>query len=200
MRRAAGLALAMAGVALGLGCGEGEAPTIYVGQVGGEGATYAAVARQGDRLVAFFCNGDPTTESYPGWFKGTVADDGSFRLERDGWTVAGILDAAGVQGLLGEPAGDVSPWAATLPPASLAGLYASFHRDCTTAVIVLDPSPASDPRVRGAWWCEDDADEPVFQVTPLLPLTVTDGRLHVEIAFESGVKELEVAPLTDLPR
>jgi len=189
----------MVGAALGLGCGGGEAE-VLVGQVDSDAGTYVAVARQEGRLVAFFCNGDPTAEAYPGWFGGSVTENGSFHLERDGWIADGRFGESGVQGLLVEPSGDVSAWAASLPADPRAGLYASFHRGCTTGVIVLDPSPVAAPLVRGAWWCDDD-HEPILQVTPLLPLTIVDdGRLLVEIDFASGTKQAEVEPLTDLPR
>jgi len=187
------------GAALGLGCGGGAGATILVGKVGGEGGTYVAVARQDDRLAAFFCSADPAGEGYPGWFKGTVEEDGAFRVERRGWSLAGAFDDTGVHGLLVEPEGDLSGFAAAAPRDPVAGLYASFHEDCSTGVIVLDPSPATDPQVRGAWWC-DDGDEAAVQVVPLLPLTLQGDRLVVEIDLDSGVKQLEVAPLTDVPR
>jgi hypothetical protein len=158
------------------------------------------VARQGDRVAAFFCNGDPAGEASPGWFMGRAEPGGAaFQLARDGWSVDGILDEAGAHGLLVEPEGDVSAWSAAAPWDPQEGLYASFHDSCTTGVIVLDAAPASAPRVRGAWWC-DEGDQPILQVTPLLPLTFDEGRIVVEIDLESGVRQLEVAILTDLPR
>jgi len=184
---------------VGIACTESPDATVYVGIVADEDQdTFVAVAVQGDRAAAFFCDGDPTPGEYPGWLAGSVRD-GAALLGREGWTTAATFGPDGVTGVLLEPDGETHAWVAAAPREPLAGFYASFHDDCATGVIVMDPSPATAPLVRGAWWC-DESDDRILQVTPLLPLTVVDEGLTVEVTLDTGTKRFDVAPLTDLPR
>jgi hypothetical protein len=171
---------------------------VFVGQLDGEDSMSIAVAVQGDHVAAFLCTDDPTADDeYPGWFSGTTQSAGSLTLEHNGWTLAGDWNDEVAHGMLVELDGQQEAWTATVPDQPLVGLYTGVGYDCRTALIIVDPNPATAPLTRGA--CSRDGE--IHQVTPLLPLQVDgEGRLPVEVVLDGATAVIEVEPVRLTPR
>lgn len=184
---AASMGLALAGCALD---DEGASPPSAVGTLVGSDAVVGASTYAG--LITFYvCGGPESLDSATRWFVGQGDASGAFTLSRDGWTVRGDLGQGA--GELSSPEGETRAWtthAAT--PGTLEGLYATVDSGCRTGAVILQPDASSAPRLQGAW-CDEEGR--VAQVTPILPVALTERGVAVRVLGSSTTRDLFVEPV-----
>ncbi|MFO0592322.1 MAG: hypothetical protein U0441_32555 [Polyangiaceae bacterium] len=160
-------------------CGE-SAPVTYVGAPKGNDLAFGIVSGEG-AVVAYVCGGSSTYATHSRWFTGPLDADGKFSAEADGWTLSGTIGAAdsdSVTATLVAPDMTSSDLSASRGLAgSTDGLYDVEDSGCRTGVVTWT-DPVGQPQLQGTW-C-DDKDE-FAQVTPVLPITVSDKGLHVVV-------------------
>jgi hypothetical protein len=168
-------------------------PTVYVGALGDGADASLAIAVQGHSVAVYACAKDPTRDPYPRWLTtGSDVDGTSVDVALGGWAFDGSWGGGAAVGSLVEPDGTRLAWSgASAPRPSLSGLYALYDSGCLTGVIVTQDG--SGPVVRGAW-CDAGGD--VRQIIPLVPLTLTEGRLSVQVAAGAETRTLVVSPVT----
>lgn len=173
-----------------------EEVATYVGPLEGSDA-FVAVSVSGNDVVAYVCGGATTYATRTKWFRGPLdpanhlavveASDGT-RMELTFDTEEGVL-----KGALGDTALSLSRLETTGDDSR--GLYTAMDGGCRTGVIVFGDPQA--PSVQGTWCrVEGDAQSIFAQVTPILPIDVTDGGLHVKVSLaDEGDRLLITRPL-----
>jgi hypothetical protein len=186
--------------ALATGCSSLEpldAPTVQaaaVGNVLGNDADVGMVA-SGGSLVFYVCGGPTTLDTWTHWFAGSLPSSGEFSLSDAGWKLTGEASASGGAGELTPPGGAPRAWSAQpFPQGTVAGLYGVVDQGgCRTGVVVSQPSSTAPITVQGAW-C--DGTGRLEQVTPILPVVLTEQGLGIEVELAAGPKHLYATPVT----
>jgi hypothetical protein len=161
---------------LAAGCGgqEDVAPA-YVGKVTGTDAVVAAVS-DGARVQLYVCGGDTSFDKLTHWFQGPIGADGTFSIQSGDFIAQGDLTSG--KGGVTTDKGDVLSW--TLSPAAseMAGLYATMDGSCRTGAVVGDFDGDGVDDLQGVW-C--DGEGKYAQVTPLMPMVVTERGIGVKV-------------------
>ena len=116
----------------------------------------------------------------------------SLDLEADGWTFQGSVSDAWAYGEMYAPFGD--DWYFIDAPRAegeLTGLYSVMDSGCRTGVIVQDDG-GGEPSLQGTW-CDENGN--FAQVTPVYPIQVVGGQLHVQVDLGPlglGIRDLYV--------
>jgi len=131
-----------------------------------------------DRISVYVCGGPQTFATHTRWFRdGEIADDGSFTIELEGWTLAGELEGEVVTAELRDPDGaTLQLEGAGVTEDGVAGLYTANVDGCTTGVVVRGDE--NDPKAQGTW-CDDQSN--FAQVIVLEPLVLTDMGIEVSV-------------------
>lgn len=191
------LACVFAG-ALASGCSlpAEDVPTIQpaVGTVVGNDAEVALVA-SGGRLAFYVCGGPTSVAGWTHWFSGSIPGSGEFSLVDSGWTLTGAASPSGGAGQLTPPGGPMRAWSAFPSSAgTTAGLYSVVDEGgCRTGVVVAQPSSSAAITVQGAW-C--DGTGRFEQVTPILPVVLTDRGIEIQVELAAGPRRLFATLLT----
>jgi hypothetical protein len=181
------ISLLAAGCALG---DEGSSPPSAVGTLVGTDAVVGASTAGG--LVTFYvCGGAGSIDTATRWFVGAGDASGAFTLKRDGWTVTGDLGQG--SGEVTSPEGETRAWN-THPatPSTLEGLYSTMDSGCRTGAVILQPDASAPPRLQGAW-CDDGGQ--FAQVTPILPVALTEKGVGIRVLGTASKKDLFVEPV-----
>lgn len=200
MGRVLVLVIVMLAGSLAAGCSHDEpAPTgpaaVYTGTLPGTDAVFA-LSWSGNDVVSYVCGGDETYATMSRWFcgePGTGSGGPYFYRQFDGWVLDVSIGDATLEGTLQAPSGEVYPVSArAAPEGTIAGLYApSEVGGCETGVVVRQRTADDTPVVQGTS-CEHDRFE---QVTPVLPVALTDGQLQVVVRRAAGEETLWVRPV-----
>lgn len=167
--------VAMAALVLGAGCGDERVAPVYVGSVAQSDAVIAAVT-DGDEVAVYLCGGPETFDTYTRWFKGTVDARGAFSIKKDGFVAAGDLTAG--TGTVTTADGTKLSWSMRPTEGAVEGLYATVDSGCRTGAVAADFDGDGVIEVQGAW-C--DAESRFAQVTPIMPIAVTDRGLALSV-------------------
>lgn len=175
------------------GCALGDAgasPPSAVGTVVGTDAVVGA-STEGGLITFYLCGGPSSVATSTHWFVGTGDASGAFTLKREGWTVSGDLGQGA--GEVTSPEGETRAWSMhPATPGTLEGLYSTLDSGCRTGAVILQPDAASEPRLQGAW-CNDGGQ--FAQVTPILPVALTERGVGIRVLGGSSKKDLFVEPV-----
>ncbi|HKP63192.1 MAG TPA: hypothetical protein VJV78_40925 [Polyangiales bacterium] len=145
------------------------------------------VAQEPERARVFFCGGPSSYATATRWVVTTLAADGGFEFEDEGWRVSGQLsddEIAGTLRLGSDESRDFS--ASPVRKGTIAGLYEGTADCGRVGLIVSQADKREEPTGQGA--CVG-AGHPPEQVNPILPIALSGGEIRVEIGdAESSVR------------
>jgi hypothetical protein len=157
-----------------------------VGSVDDSDIRVAAVIEE-ERGRVFFCGGPSSYESSTKWISLSLAADGGFDFDADGWNVSGKLTSAALSGTVQQNGENRRFSALKVASGTIAGLYDGTSDCGRVGLIVAQADTDADPQGQGA--CVGDGHPP-RQVSPFLPIAVKDGSIEVKIGdIETSVKE-----------
>jgi hypothetical protein len=152
-----------------------DAAPAYVGKVTGTDAVVAAVS-DGARVQLYVCGGDSTFETLTHWFQGPVGADGTFSIQSGDLTAQGDITSG--EGGVTTKDGTVLSWKLAPAAAEMHGLYATMDGSCRTGAVVGDFDGDGVTDLQGVW-C--DGEGKYAQVTPLMPMVVTERGIGVKV-------------------
>ena len=171
-------ALALALTLAASGCAAPElghdGVTTQVGRAGGDAAI--AVATRGAEVSVYLCGGPSTFASLTRWFEGAVGADERLSLTSDDGAVL-TGDLAAGRGEIATPDGQTLAYRVSAAGAAVEGLYEA-EGACHAGVVAGDLDGDGQTHFQGA---ACDAEGKVAQVTPILPVAVTERGLAVRV-------------------
>ncbi len=160
---------------------------VFVGDIPTTPGVLVAMSA-GPEQVGVVVAGEGDTLSWSRAFEGPLAEDGTFSLSQDGWTLEGQEVAGGGYALvLTDPDGAGDPEFTLQPPidpASFDGPFVGAGAGCQTTAVVFN----SGGQMQGAACADDGALVPV--VEPAAGLTFAEGAITVEADLGAGPEPL----------
>lgn len=163
---------------------------VAVGEVEGTDIVLGAMV-DGDTVAIYQCGGDQTFATHTGWFRGRIGLDDdldAFELTLGDLELVGTRDSEGLEGELVEADGTRHPFRVDgVADDDTTGVYLATEGDVSVGVVVRDEGGelvAQGASCEGLLPCE--------QVIILSPLTVTDGRIDVQVSTEAGLVDMQV--------
>lgn len=181
---AAGLSL------LAFGCTETSGPRTWVGRARASEEAVAIVEEAG-AVLAYTCGGATTFHTHSRWFTGTAGEAGAVELTEEDWVFSASLNDGASEATAKGPGGEEVVFDVRPTDGEDEGVYETTDSGCRTGV-VLQADPDGATRVQGTW-C--DSQENAAQVTPVSPVEVQSGRLHVRVDLSflgEGLRDLYV--------
>lgn len=147
-----------------------------------------------DTIDIYQCGGDQTFDTHSLWFRGVIGageDPNAFEIEREGFTLVGLRTTEGLEGELVEPDGTRHPFHTDpIADEDVPGIYVAEHDERTTGVIVRQDG---DTLVAQGSSCTSTAPRRCDQVIILAPLTIEQGQINVQVAFDGREQDVVVA-------
>jgi hypothetical protein len=164
---------------------------VFVGDTQGMSDAAVAAVISESSVTVYLCGGASSLE-HTHWFSGTIDAAGVITVEpRDGWTIDAKLVDYAIQGTIHAPDGATIPINGEPGARSpLENLYAVVDEGCRTGVVVKQASDNETPAVQGAW-CNSAGR--FMQVTPILPIQISERGLHVLVNTPEGMRDLWAA-------
>ncbi len=181
---AAGLSL------LAFGCTETSGPRTWVGRARASEEVVAIVEEAG-AVLAYTCGGATTFQTHSRWFTGAPAEAGAVELTEEDWVFSASLNDGESEATALGPGGEEVVFDVRPTGDEDEGVYEATDSGCRTGV-VLQTDPAGATLLQGTW-C--DSQQNAAQVTPVLPVEVQSGRLHVQVDLSflgEGLRDLYV--------
>jgi hypothetical protein len=153
----------------------------------------AAIAVDDGALRAYVCGGPLTYATLTRWYEGQVEGQGSFNVTSGEWTMTGGVSDTNAFANFFDGSSQALFLEAEMVDDGLSGLYSVEDSGCHTGVIVMD-NGAGAPILQGTW-CDEQGHR--AQVTPVAPIELVDGAIHVQVDLSpfgqgGGIRDLFV--------